>query len=670
MSGLLWKINRLRTMDPAEIVHRVAQLVHGKVQSLGLGLASTPTAPTGSSGKWITPCAPTAYDTPRYIQAADRILAGRFDVFALQDTTLGFPPEWNRDPRTGTRAPMTFGKSLDYRNEGLVGDIKYLWEPSRHLELVTLAQAWHLTGQARYLEGVRQLLTSWFDQCPYMKGVHWVSSLEHAVRLVNWTATWHLLGADRSPLFEGAEGSAFKRRWLDSIYQHCHFIHGHYSKHSSANNHLLGEYMGLLFGATTWPMWPESERWAQFAGEGFQREALRQNTEDGVNKEQAIYYHHEVMDMMVLCGALVRANGRDFSRDYWERLGRMMDFVHALMNASGEVPMIGDADDALMVRWDPAPGYSPYPDLLACGAWLFKRADLKAKAPDFGEKNLWLFGRAAADEFDRLPAQSRAPVTSFPLGGYYIMGSGFDTPNEIRAVVDCAPLGYLSIAAHGHADALALTLSVGGLEFLSDVGTYAYHTHKVWRDYFRSTRAHNTVCVDGLDQSVIGGNFMWLDKAQATCRTFTLDDDLQRFSGEHDGYQRLQDPVLHTRDIEFDPHSGVFEISDELRFTGHHLVEVCWNLHEECEVSQEGNTLHIARGGRTITLNTSSSGATLELVFLEGSENPPGGWISHRFDDKVPTRQCIWRGQFTGGAAVRTVIACSIWETTQDKVAP
>ncbi len=89
--------------------------------------------------------------------------------------------------------------------------------------------------------------------------------------------------------------------------------------------------------------------------------------------------------------------------------------------------------------------------------------------------------------------------------------------HEIRLVVDAGPLGYRSIAAHGHADALSFTLSVGGLEFLVDPGTYAYHTQGAWRQYFRGTAAHNTVRVDGQDQSESGGNFMWLRKARAGC---------------------------------------------------------------------------------------------------------------------------------------------------------
>ena len=71
---------------------------------------------------------------------------------------VGTPPRWNRDPKTGIEAPLEFGKLLDYRDADVVGDIKYLWEPNRHLHLVTLAQAWVLTGRRIYLEVLQEHL--------------------------------------------------------------------------------------------------------------------------------------------------------------------------------------------------------------------------------------------------------------------------------------------------------------------------------------------------------------------------------------------------------------------------------------------------------------------------------------------------------------------------------
>ncbi|GGC02699.1 hypothetical protein GCM10011572_25830 [Pseudoduganella buxea] len=650
-------------MGVPEILWRVQQMAQKKASKVGFGLVAKVPAP--SLARFGAPfVAGAPQDVAALREAADAVLAGRWNVFAMKGMNLGFPPQWNRDPKTGTAAPMKLGKAIDYRRESVVGDIKYLWEPSRHLELVTLALAWRATGEQRYAAGARLLLESWFDQCPYPMGVHWTSSLELAVRLLNWAFAWQLLGGADSALFKGEEGTRFQRRWLDNIYRHCHFIRGYFSRHSSANNHLFGEYMGLFVASVQWPCWPESARWEALARRGLEVEALKQNTEDGVNREQAIYYQHEVMDMMLLCHHIGLANGAGFSAPYLERLERLAEFVAALMDVGGNVPMTGDADDAQMVRLSYEGGWSPYRSLLASCALLFQRSDFKRKAGALDDKNRWLFGADAAARWQALPtAGAEQPVTAFPQGGYFLLGKDFGTPDEVRVVIDCAPLGYLSIAAHGHADALSFTLSAGGEELLIDPGTYAYHTQKMWRDYFRSTAAHNTVQVDRQDQSEIGGNFMWLKKANARLLSHQADGAVQHFEGEHDGYRRLADPVGHRRRIEFDATAGMLVVTDVLECRGEHDIALHWQFAEGCTVTVAGGGLRV-NGRRQSLAMTCSSGNDVEL--LRGSDVPLGGWISRQFDEKSPISTAVWHARIAGTTTFVTHIRIGHGGTRQE----
>ncbi|HZX25974.1 MAG TPA: alginate lyase family protein, partial [Telluria sp.] len=601
-------------------------------------------------------------DEPSLRRCADAVLAGHWNVFALRGIQLGFPPQWNRDPKTGTHAPMVLGKTIDYRSERVVGDIKYLWEPSRHLELVTLALAWRVSGLPRYLDGARTLLTSWFDQCPYPLGVHWTSSLELAVRLVNWATAWHVMGGKDSPLFAGAAGEAFRRRWLDNVYRHCHFIAGYFSRHSSANNHLLGEYMGLYVAAQTWPCWPVSARWRELARAGLEQEVLAQNHADGVNAEQAIYYQHEVMDMMLLCQQVARANGASFSDAYLQRLERLGGFVAALMDCAGHVPMTGDADDAQMLRLAYEPDWNCYRSLLASCAVLFGRGDFKAKAGRFDDKNRWLLGREGERAWHALPAAAEHPVRAFPEGGYYLLGQHFGTPDEVRLVADCAPLGYLSIAAHGHADALAFTLSAGGEELLIDPGTFAYHTQQRWRNYFRGTAAHNTVCVDGVDQSQIAGAFMWTRKANARLLEHRPDGTPQVVDGEHDGYTRLADPVTHRRRIEFDPQAMRITVIDFLSCIASHEVLLHWHVSETCSVALSDDGFSVL--GAAASLDCACTHPGFKLDCLRASATPPGGWISRSFDSKTPTTTIRFRGRIEGSASIVTTMNIRLRRTT------
>ena len=107
-------------------------------------------------------------------------------------------------------------------------------------------------------------------------------------------------------------------------------------------------------------------------------------------------------------------------------------------------------------------------------------------------------------------------------------------------------------------------LNIGDREILVDPGTYAYHTDPAWRRYFRSTLAHNTVGIDDQDQSVQAGNFMWTDHARARCIEFEVDHRQQRFVGEQYGYQRLEDPLIHRREIVYDGDARTIEVVDLL----------------------------------------------------------------------------------------------------------
>ncbi len=142
--SLKWKLHRLSAMSGWEVGYRVKQRVQASVEQFGLHSTATPPPARNQAGAAWVAALPTAFNVDKYRRAADDILDGRFPVFAMPAAELGFPPQWNRDPKTGRQAPLRFGKTLNYRDESMVGDIKYLWEPSRHAQLVTLAQAWHL----------------------------------------------------------------------------------------------------------------------------------------------------------------------------------------------------------------------------------------------------------------------------------------------------------------------------------------------------------------------------------------------------------------------------------------------------------------------------------------------------------------------------------------------
>lgn len=658
IAKLGWYWNRLRLMSVAEIGYRFSTSLKKRAHKIGFFTARSVSAPDFSAFIKQEHKKVNIHDESLYIRMADKIASGQFDIFALKNAELGVLPEWNRDPKTGKRAPLSFGLTLDYRDASIIGDIKYLWEPNRHLHLVTLAQAYYLSGNKCYLDVIARQLNSWFDQCPYLMGPNWSSSLESGIRLINWSFVWRMCGGLDSPMFAGGGGKIFLERWLTSIYQHAHFVRNNFSRFSSANNHVIGEAAGLFVATVTWPFWRKFEEWHGQSYEMLVHEALLQNYSDGVNREQAISYQQFVLDFLLISMLTARDHDIEFPVSFQERIEQMLEYVASIMDFRGNVPMIGDADDGYVVRLSQEAGFNPYRSLLASGAVLFSRGDFKAKAQEFDDKSMWLLGEEGRVKFDGLSTESaRLPVRQeFSDGGYYILGSNFESGREIRLIADTGPLGYQSIAAHGHADALAITLSVAGHEILIDPGTYAYHTKKEWRDYFRGTSAHNTIVIDGENQSVIGGNFMWLKKAKAQCLLWETGDDYDRFTGQHDGYSRLADPVIHRREIVLHKTGRKIVIKDMFTCRDKHIIERFWHFSEHCDVTL--NERIIEAKNDNIFVKMVSPDKDTFISRHHGELSPPRGWVSREFDVKVPTSTVVERVRIFGDSTLTMEIIC------------
>jgi uncharacterized heparinase superfamily protein len=145
-----------------------------------------------------------------------------------------------------------------------------------------------------------------------------------------------------------------------------------------------------------------------------------------------------------------------------------------------------------------------------------------------------------------------------------VLRAGGGQAPEIWCRLDGGPHGFLSIAAHAHADALSVEVRYGGVDILADPGTYCYHGEPEWRSYFRSTIAHNTVELDGRNQSLDGGPFLWLSHANAREMAVSEAGDTAEWTAEHDGYLALEPPTRHRRTVRLDRAGRALDIVDEI----------------------------------------------------------------------------------------------------------
>jgi len=670
MQTLEWYYKRLKVMSAGEIAWRMrssmrdcfdrfvvgqrqrprelAVILNGdghagdarfRVCDISVGDARRPEQGNGLPKQWLD----------RLLARAERIAGHRLDFFDLEDKHLGDPIAWNRDHKRGQDTPMVFAPSLDYRDLNEAGDCKFVWEPNRHHQLVVLGRAYRRTGDDRFARAVAEQLESWLDQNPFGLGMNWRSGLELGIRLINWVWALDLIKES------GAITYRLRHRILDSVARHIWEIDRKYSRGSSVNNHLIGEAAGVFIAASYFANLKHAPAWRQRSHAILEAEILNQTHADGGTVEQAIGYHLFVLQLFVVAGLVARATGQDFGESYWSRLEKMFEFLGVLSEGGDSLPAFGDGDDGYVLDLGDEP--RSIHEWLAVGAALFGRSDFKTWSGGYSEPIEWLLGQAGHRKFDSIgePDEKRITSRAFADSGYYLLQYGRrGSPDRISVVFDCGPLGMGALAAHGHADALSFTLRAFGTEVLVDPGTYDYFSYPKWREYFRSTRAHNTVVIDGQDQSEMLGPFLWGSKAAAKSLSWEPSDTGGKVSGEHDGYTGLKDPVIHRRTLQLDGPKRELLVRDEIVATGRHDVQISFHLAEQCTVEPAGANRYVVDTGRgTVRMELDRR---LEVETYNGSEEPIYGWVSRGYHRKQPSPTLVGRLAING----RTSIVCRL----------
>jgi hypothetical protein len=428
-------------------------------------------------------------DLAATLAAARELLAGRWSLFG-HAVTLENPPRWNRDPISGAEWPDVPSGRIDYRHAP-VGGPKPVWELGRLTVLPTLAAAWRLTEEAAFAKHAQAWLDDWAAREPLGHGVHYTSGIEMAVRVI--TVGWTLmLLAERA----STPGLASSLGLLAQQALHCR---DHLSLESSANNHLIAEYAAMAVMGSGFPSLRGAESFARDGHAGLEREVMRQIHPDGVPAEQAFGYLPFVWELL-LAGLLAgEVAGRPISAPVRERLRVSLELARAIRLPDGRWPQFGDEDDGRVLL---AAESASRLDLVgnALAAWL----DVEGLSDRDQGLALLLTGRRAPTA--RVAADGRH---EFAAGGYTVWRE-----RGLHVTFDHGALGLPPIAAHGHADALSLTLARGNDAVLADPGTFAYQEDAEARDRCRATPAHSTVHFGGRSQSEMLGPFLWGERAR------------------------------------------------------------------------------------------------------------------------------------------------------------
>lgn len=643
-----WYARRLRSMSPAEIVWRFRELairrtwVRRQVRPGGLGSLLPPAAVPERRFTAVLP-ADVAVRVPEQAKAAviadaSRLLKGEWEMLGVVRTDME-QPDWFCDPVTGRRsAPDAYAFSLDQRDESAVGNIKQVWEVNRLQHLTVLAVAWYLTGEDVYAQRVADQLNSWWRENPFLSGVNWTSGIEVAVRLVNFAWIRRLLDGwpGAADLFERGDLAVRQIRW------HQEYLAAFESKGSSANNHVIAEAAGQLAAACAFPWFPESERWRADSARLLERELAHNTFPSGINRELASDYHGFVAELGFFAAIEAEAAGVPLSDATWRLLCAMTDCMAALVDERLRPPRQADSDEGRVVLLD-APAHNRWPALLSLGGALFGRLDWwPAVPPDAGAVLFTaLLGRGGKRR--AVSGRLSARPDHFPDAGLTVLRTDSAFSPELWVRCDGGPHGFLSIAAHAHADALSVEVRYGGVDILADPGTYCYHGEPEWRSYFKSTIAHNTVEIAGQSQSSEAGPFLWTRHAGG--RELDVPDPALNWAAEHDGYHVLSPRATHRRSVRLDPDARAVDITDVID-GGSHEVKLAYHFGPLVQVSLRGSTAGLSwsdgatRGEARLVLPEA-----LDWRTYQGSTDPIMGWYSAGLGHKAPAVTLIGSGR-------------------------
>lgn len=633
---LAWYWSRLRCMSTGEILARTQAAARQKLWAYPALRPRFDRHQVASARPPIAlPHPPAAVAqtqaAQRLLDFCDGILAGHWPLFSTERHNIGPAPDWFLDPVTGIRAPQhPYCFSVPHRDEATVGNIKYVWEPSRHQTTTQLAAAWWISGKEEYATRVAAHLTSWWEQNPFLSGVHWSSGIELGLRLLSWAWIRALL----------SEWSGCKVLFDDNPTFHAQlFYHQKYLEHfqsvgSSANNHLIAEVMGLATAASVFPWFPESRKWRTSARAALMRAAEEQTAEDGWNREQASDYHLFVLDMLLSAAMAAELVDDPYPARYFDVIARMCDALAASLDTAGLPPLFGDSDEGQALCVDHETDTRASSLLDAAAAFVGRPAWWSARPP---QASVRADIAAQIAHEPRVPANRACVGPLFPASGHAFLRSQAGG-QDIWMRCDHGPLGYLSTAAHGHADALNVELRIGGVEILADPGTYCYHGEPEWRRYFKGTLGHNTLSIDGHDQARYAGPFMWLDRVDPALDHFDAGAGSGQWIWQAHIPWKTNGAVTatHHRRIAFDRRTSRLTMTDWVSANGAVPATLSFHFGPMVAVELSGFTAKLswpARGGQMqASLNLPAS---LQWSLLRGRAHPPAGWYSGHFGDKT-----------------------------------
>ncbi len=408
---------------------------------------------------------------------------------------------WQKDVKTGYEYDVT--KAFNEQNTPAGVDIKDLWELGRLQHLPQLALA-------SKKEEFRNQCLDFIAHNPVGMGVNWVCAMDVGIRVCNLLLAYDILKQD----FD----NEFKQVFTNSVYQHGWFIYNNLEhKEGAAGNHYLFNLVGLLFAG----YYLGKADWKNFSREEMQKETFKQFFKDGGNFEGSTTYHCLSAEAVLYATALMLRDG-ELDEKYAKRIRNIAHFIVSISKIDGTIPQFGDNDSGRLFKLgnedENLLNYNPLINAFA-GIGVVGSNNTNSKtiveqlangnkidtseniSNVFLDRTMSLSGRTYSQESiikygDKIDL-SKLKYYAFDDFGFFVYKS-----EEFYLAVSAIANDKIHHSwGHVHNDKLSFELNVKGKDLVRDAGSYLYTSDAAARNEYRSTKAHHSIIVNGVEQN-------------------------------------------------------------------------------------------------------------------------------------------------------------------------
>ncbi len=514
------------------------------------------------------------------LQKAEQALAHKIDLLGSGLIELGEDIDWTKDYKTGYSWPNRYFRDINYNNPERPSDVKVPWEISRLQWLMPAGQAYLLTGDERYADAVKDVLSHWILHNPVARSVNWSCTMEAALRI--FTLTWFFHVFKHSKAWQD---QSFREQLLICIYLHGDFTERYIEQAEINGNHFTADAAAMVIAGLFFNQGEAPSRWHKQGWELLNKEIKLQVFPDGVDYEASVPYHRLVLELFFFPALHRKLIGLSIDLDYHTYLVNMTEFAIAYSRADGTVPLWGDADDARTLPFGTQVVNDHRYLAAMVGVGLDEQKLTQWHRGAIGE-HVWLYGPDVADKIQAQVQPELIPEsTAFADGGFFVMQNEQD-----HIFIDCGPVGLADRGGHGHNDCLSFTAVLAGEELITDSGAYLYTASYEDRNLFRSTAYHNTPQVDGEEiNRFIAWDYLWNlhYDAKPEVKHWHSDNQQAIFIGSHQGYEKLAEPVVPIRTITLEHAAHRLTIKDEFSGTGEHDFSIPLHLAAHVKIVEQ-----------------------------------------------------------------------------------